>query len=565
MKVTLNDEFEKFMDIYAFLHDISNDHGIDDDENIKANLKIYENKSKELVAKEVVNSNSVEKVWVCVIGDFSSGKSSFINSILGESVCPVALGATTSSITKFIYADERQIILNDKEISQSEYENIVRHGKDQEKTKTHFIEYQYPFSSLQNIAIFDTPGFANSQNSNDEIVTMNNAKKSDVALLVVDINQGDINNALLTRCQEINKENPDLKWHIILNKADTMPPSNRDRVKNSILQKYDFIDKIFVYSAKDSENKEFLGSKQTIISTLKEIGLQKDEIIKNKFKQEKMDFYSGFEKTVIETRNMLEKAMKITFNIAIEDFEFLRKSYNKAIKDALKNNLEKVLQQTDTKRDNGVEEFAKGALFMLGRFGEDLVDTVSKDFLGNQTQYYHDMYLIIKDDEKFIETMKKNLSENLANEILLQFQNSFKDFINEENEDELLNDSNEFADNTANEIVENFAKYIYTELLDKNNPKWQVALGVEDASDDELKKAIKSRITDLYKVLKKEGFDDFCEHVNNELTNKNDYSNLCNDFNKEMYKKTIDKIDEFMNKFKSKEISQKSNERIQGA
>ncbi|MDA3054155.1 MULTISPECIES: dynamin family protein [unclassified Campylobacter] len=584
MKVTLNDEFEKFMDIYAFLHDISNDHGIDDDENIKANLKIYENKSKELVAKEVVNSNSVEKVWVCVIGDFSSGKSSFINSILGESVCPVALGATTSSITRFVYADTVSIVLNDKEISQDEYEKTVRHAKDMEQTKTYQIEYGYPFRLLQNIALLDTPGFSNSQNSNDETVTLNEAKKSDIALLVVDINQGDINSALLNKCKEIQKENPNLKWHIILNKADTKAPSEREKIKQSILQKYDFVDDCFVYSALDSE--KFLDSKNQIISILNTLSKQKDEILKEKFKNEKIEFYREFENVIFETKNHLEKATKFEFNIKIEDFKFIRSKYENAIRQTLSNNLKEVLLQSSEKKTSGIGEiagsgggafagamagatagsFIPGVGNLLGAMiggvlgsiaGSSGANEIEKEFTN---EYYHDLYFVIKNYDDFVSTMQENTAETLANEILLLFCDLYKEFENESSEEEFLSEWKEIAINIANEAIKRFTSYCYQELLNENSPQWQVVCRYEEwaKNKETLKELVKAR-TDrrgtLCNLLYNEGFDDFCGYINDTLNDANYHGNLNNDFSKDLYRKTIDKINEFMKDYKFKAIT----------
>jgi len=41
------------------------------------------------------------QVTVAVVGDFSSGKSTFINALLGQDLCPVDVAPTTSSITYF--------------------------------------------------------------------------------------------------------------------------------------------------------------------------------------------------------------------------------------------------------------------------------------------------------------------------------------------------------------------------------------------------------------------------------------------------------------------------------
>ena len=77
--INLSDDFKKYIDYISFLHDLSNDAGVSDQYNY---IEMLKNGAKELIAKEVIYSNQIAKAEVAVIGDFSSGKSSFINSII---------------------------------------------------------------------------------------------------------------------------------------------------------------------------------------------------------------------------------------------------------------------------------------------------------------------------------------------------------------------------------------------------------------------------------------------------------------------------------------------------
>ncbi|MCI6641546.1 dynamin family protein [Campylobacter sp.] len=186
--IILSDDFKKYIDYISFLHDLSNDAGIGNQSEL---IEMLKNDAKKLIAKEVIHSNQIAKAEVAVIGDFSSGKSSFINSIIGKNLCPVEASPTTSSITAFYYSDEVKILTNGDEISQSEYENLVKHNDPNTKSKAYDIKYFYPFESFRNVVLYDTPGFSNPGNKNgDTKLTMEKAKVVDVLLVVIDINTG---------------------------------------------------------------------------------------------------------------------------------------------------------------------------------------------------------------------------------------------------------------------------------------------------------------------------------------------------------------------------------------
>lgn len=48
-------------------------------------------------------------IQVAVVGDFSAGKSTLINALLGSEICPTRCDPTTSSITYFEYGEELSI------------------------------------------------------------------------------------------------------------------------------------------------------------------------------------------------------------------------------------------------------------------------------------------------------------------------------------------------------------------------------------------------------------------------------------------------------------------------
>jgi len=96
-----------------------------------------------------------------VVGEVKSGKSSFINALLGEDVCEVAPDPCTAVIQELVYGEERS-----KTILGDFWERV-----------------SLPKSALQEITIVDTPG-TNSILRNHQTITENYVPKSDLVIFV---------------------------------------------------------------------------------------------------------------------------------------------------------------------------------------------------------------------------------------------------------------------------------------------------------------------------------------------------------------------------------------------
>jgi small GTP-binding protein len=187
------------------------------------------------------------RVEVGVIGSFSSGKSTFINSLFGKPICPMAVKPTTSSITKFYYGYKERITVNGEEISKDEYYSYAQHIKgDSENINTHYIEYAYPFDTLNSIILYDTPGFNNNLNFNDTKVTMKTLESVDVIFFLVDISKGAIDMSSIERLNILK----DKRMYCILNKSDLKSAKAINKIKDEIVSKKIFLEVVEYSSSK---------------------------------------------------------------------------------------------------------------------------------------------------------------------------------------------------------------------------------------------------------------------------------------------------------------------------
>ncbi len=99
---------------------------------------------------------------IVVIGEVNSGKSSFVNAFLGDTVCEVAPEPCTSVIQELVYGEERtRTVLGD-----------------------HWERLQLPKEVLRHVSIVDTPG-TNSILRNHQVITENYIPQSDLVIFVL--------------------------------------------------------------------------------------------------------------------------------------------------------------------------------------------------------------------------------------------------------------------------------------------------------------------------------------------------------------------------------------------
>ena len=140
--VLLKDHLERFLkDLHAYTHDLGS-----------TNLP-------SIVSE--LRSGLNEPFLFVVVGEVKSGKSSFINALLGENICPVDAAPCTDVIQAIVY-------------SESPYEDAIR---------PFLKKVGRPLEILKTIAIVDTPG-TNTVIENHQEITRNFIPNSDLVLMV---------------------------------------------------------------------------------------------------------------------------------------------------------------------------------------------------------------------------------------------------------------------------------------------------------------------------------------------------------------------------------------------
>ena len=157
---------------------------------IKNTLNGLLNPALESEIDELSGKISEEKFYLVVLGLFKRGKSSFINSLLGEIVVPSGVVPLTAIITLIEHSDEKYAEIYFKhgkkeKVRIDEVKDFIAEAKNpnNEKNVTKVIIY-YPSEILKFVTIIDTPGVGSSLEHNTQ-TTLEFVNKIDAAVFML--------------------------------------------------------------------------------------------------------------------------------------------------------------------------------------------------------------------------------------------------------------------------------------------------------------------------------------------------------------------------------------------
>ena len=218
------------------------------------------------LAKQREHQDGLGLLTVSVVGDFSSGKSTFINALLGMDMCPVGDEPTTASVTYFIPSAQERIereLTDGKRVpmDKSKYRALASHKKEGDN-EPHTFHISIDSPLIEHIRLVDTPGFnAPPPNTNDTRVTQSAVMESDVLFVLLDINKGNPSETLLGQLERLSQNSPNEARQpvfLLLNKAETLPPSQRTAVMRDCKERHgdQFRDVVLVSALQLNESED---------------------------------------------------------------------------------------------------------------------------------------------------------------------------------------------------------------------------------------------------------------------------------------------------------------------
>ncbi|MCA1665728.1 MAG: dynamin family protein, partial [Myxococcales bacterium] len=168
---------------------------------------------------------------VTVMGEFNSGKSTFVNALIGEEVAPMGITPTTATINVLKYGAERKgrVVYHDdemRELAWSEVPKLLKGLDAGEAKRIRVVEVLYPLETLQRVNVVDTPGL-NSIHPEHEETARKFIAEADAVLWLFTVDQA----AKATEGEALGKIKAAGKKILgVINKIDRCSPEELERI-----------------------------------------------------------------------------------------------------------------------------------------------------------------------------------------------------------------------------------------------------------------------------------------------------------------------------------------------
>ncbi len=194
-----------------------------------------------------------EPMKVAITGQFSSGKSTFLNALLSKNILPTGITPVTSKVNYIKYGDEIKIKISYKD-GREEFQsaqNIAKFTDQREEVEEiKYLTLYAPLSLLKEIEFVDTPGL-NSQATTDTKTTQKVLKEVDgiIWLSLID-NAGKLSEAKVLKEYLNEYQNKSL---CVLNQKDKFSKEQIKQTTNYVKSSFaEFFSEVIPISAKQA-------------------------------------------------------------------------------------------------------------------------------------------------------------------------------------------------------------------------------------------------------------------------------------------------------------------------
>ncbi len=231
---------QRILDLLKLLIEAAERVGVPVPQQLKDDFHKYDDEYRTIKSRK--------KLSIAVAGKFSSGKSKFLNSLLGINIAPVNIERTTRCRTVFTHepslklkAGEIRIFDSHKKIvTEDAYRKLAAKASSKENAFTIFVSD--PF--WKDVELIDTPGFdppkdGNGQDVNiddcsDASISRDAVAKAEVVFFLCDSNKPTIEKDSAEYIKTILEADNRKKLYIIINKADLKSEEVLKRIEKSI-------------------------------------------------------------------------------------------------------------------------------------------------------------------------------------------------------------------------------------------------------------------------------------------------------------------------------------------
>lgn len=465
------------------------------DFNLKRNNILNKiNYIKEILVKQGLDLGAIKDIEeklinnnfsIIVVGEFSSGKSTFINALLRKKLLPAKVRPTTAIINIIEDGEpEATVLYKDKKVKKITIEEIqdfataLNENGEKEASKIDHMLIKYPCEyTKEGVKIIDTPGVEDLDKSREDI-TYQMIPNADASILLLDARRALKNSERIFLEEKILGNNIN-KLFFILNFADAIRDNNMEFSNENLkIIENKVIEDLKLITGKSDLKIHSISAKETLIENKK--GIEGD------FTYKFYDFEKELQKFLIEEKgNVLLNNSIMRLSLILDDsikfINFKLSSFNKSKKE---------LELRAKELENLIDKIRYDKAI--------LIQDVNKAFNDLQTICSPEIDSILEKTISYIETIeipKENkdiesfyiskFKEVLAKEIDLSVNKMLKDNIKiiiTKIENRLLNLLNELDEfivlDISNSSLDTTNVKINSKLCDKDVMHKQVAMGV---------------------------------------------------------------------------------------
>lgn len=378
-------------------------------------------KESDILVKEIKKSEEVIKSYeliIPIIGSFSAGKSTLINSFLNENYLLVGITPETSIATELRYTDENErieIIKADNTLetySINEIEKIKKYSE-----KSYYVKIYLKNKNLKEIApivLVDMPGF----NSPLELHSQSIVKyisKGSYYIILINIEDGTLTRSMARQIEGIKNSKKDFSF--FLSKSNLRSNTEIEKVKEEI--EFQIEDKLDIEKKVTPIYKDGGENLKIILRNI-----NPDNIFKNLFFPKMKENYYG----ILENLSLKETSLKSS----IEE--------NEKIIENLQNSIDKTLEKkenmlNEVKRNNSENKIN----LIINNVGKSLSNSIGElvdiAFNGNNDLLCQTISDIVR-NSLISETQAVIL--DIGNEIISDFKESITELKYEEVNREII-------------------------------------------------------------------------------------------------------------------------------
>ncbi|MDF1883934.1 dynamin family protein [Sulfurimonas sp. SAG-AH-194-C21] len=377
---------------------------------------------------------------VAITGQFSSGKSTFLNALLSKDILPTGITPVTSKVNFINYAPEYKLKVTYNSGAQ-EFHAIesIATFTDQRVTNIDDIKYltiYAPLDILKDISFVDTPGL-NSQSNSDTQTTKNILRDVGgiIWLSMID------NAGKLSEEEVLNEYMPHFatKSLCVLNHKDKFTPEQVQTTKKYIQEKFSkYFTQVSAISAKMALDARALQKHILIEDSLQRVIKDFTADLKENVNASSLDFFednfSNFRDEIkqIQTKGTTKNKQLIEESNIQEVLDFIHNimrpnakiAKENAIKKDIKNMCDILHQEYETML--GIYDSLCGVLYKLEEPTQNALNAITKNYSYKLQDIYNSLLEVMQEIAQEIYT-------NIKSETAIRYETSQSKFFKQEN------------------------------------------------------------------------------------------------------------------------------------